>query len=245
MAKRLTYALVSIGLLLFAALVLLHGQPEFLYHTGVVAVVPDETVLLRFYFRNAMLRVSDVTVTSLVGDGCDFIEVLDSTCRTTFGSGALGAVALKVRVRGTDDKVITALHVRVSRKDMVVPVGQVKLVCVPYVDPEVHVAALTMSTMAVEKPEYGVSQTVPLTSDAEIRGLLPGLGSMARVVISNELPAPDNARGVSAWTFTLADSLWWSPSCLVYRPVLQTSLPGRSEYSLGPLIQVITRMRAK
>ena len=241
MRKRVGTALAALGMVLVAVVLLWPTQPKFIYHTGIIAIGKNETVTLRIFFTNSTLRASNMAVTALIGDGCDSAEVVESAWSSRVGLKALGFVDLRVRLTGDGSKTINALRVRSHQGETVLPVGNVQLLSVPY-DAENTITGLTRSTLVAEEPTE-VSVSMPMISEVVVKSLFPDLGSTAQVAISHSGAGSLGSSRVSTLQMTLADDLWLSPSCLIYRPVLCATSIEVVEYSLGSLIQVLTGVR--
>lgn len=237
MGSRSLLLLAALGLAFVVALTLWAARPEFLYHTGAVAVAPDEVLSLRFYFRSA-LPVSKIVVTELIGDGCDSIQVLESAWHNGV-PGGLGFVDLTIKVSHSNDRLVTGLLVERSGKHEVIPVGQVRILTVCGVNPELRLAGLTRSTHIAGGP---TEVTVSMSSlpSVEIGGLAPDLGLATQVAIRQGGAGSSHHDVIS---LTLSESLWLSSACLIYRPVLWVAASEHEEYGIGPLIEVIMQGR--
>ncbi len=84
---------------------------------------------------------------------------------------------------------------------------------------------------------------VPLMSTSVLEIIFPEPPCHSRIHVGSAETTPSMSTCISAWELDIADDLWVSPSCFLFRPAVQVVSDEGTAGEFGPMIQVLTRYR--
>ncbi|MGE5580494.1 MAG: hypothetical protein ACM3WU_10665 [Bacillota bacterium] len=245
MPRNLTRGLLA-GTFLLVLFAAWRAGPVFLYHSGVVATYPGETITLRFHYSDWGLWPTRLTVRSFVGEGCEGIEIMDSSSHRGLAPGSKGLVEVKIRVTREGSIAVRAAVVQLKGQEMVAPIGYVGLVSDQGWTEDwssgMKAVALDRSFLAVPD-QTQLSLNVPIARGTAVEILAPEPPPGSRITIGPLERMSDSSTLNSRWQLDIPDDLWVASSCFLFRPVVRVSSEEEESVELGPLLEILTAVR--